>query len=317
MTDAGAAVPLFPEGAPIRRVFGHPVVMLGAGRALLLQLAHPAVARGVAEHSSFDTDPFGRLQRTLDAVNAIVYGTVGDATTAAAAVRAAHRRVRGDGYDATDPALVGWVHATLVDTALRMHARWVRPVPPDVAEAFYADAVVLGELFGAPRASQPSDLGAFRAYVRSTIGDLAPRIGDEQRCLARAVLHPPVPVVVDPLVAVARQLTVGQLPAPLRRAFGFGWDLPREAALQASGLGARLAAAQLRLARRVVPVHRAAAEGDPWPNASPATGPRTATSTGASSRSSTRSARPPTATSCSRSSSPPCASPPTTPTAST
>ena len=68
--DARGAEPvrMFPKGAPIRQVLGHPVVMLGAGRALVLQLTHPAVARGVAEHSSFETDPFGRLQRTLDAV---------------------------------------------------------------------------------------------------------------------------------------------------------------------------------------------------------------------------------------------------------
>jgi uncharacterized protein (DUF2236 family) len=250
---------MFPAGAPIHHVLGHPVVMLGAGRALVLQLTHPGVARGVAEHSSFATDPFGRLQRTLDAVNTIVFGTVDEATQRGAALRAAHRRVRGDGYDATDPELVLWVHATLLDTALRMHARWVRPVPPDVAERFYAQAVVVGELFGAPRASQPPDLDAFRAYVRETIGTLAPRVSDDQRRLARAALHPAVPVVVDPLVTLARQLTIGQLPDPVRRAFGFGWDLPREAALRATGLGTRLAAAQLRWALRAVPVRRAAA----------------------------------------------------------
>ena len=250
---------MFPKGAPIRHVLGHPVVMLGAGRALVLQLTHPAVARGVAEHSSFETDPFGRLQRTLDAVNTIVFGTVDQATERGAVLQAAHRHVRGDGYDATDPELVLWVHATLVDTALRMHARWVGPVPADVAEAFYAQAIVVGELFGAPRTLQPPDLESFRAYVRETIGALAPRVSDDQRRLARAVLHPAVPVVVDPLVALARQLTVGQLPDPVRRAFGFGWDLPREAALRATGLGTRLAVRPLRLALRAVPLLRAAA----------------------------------------------------------
>jgi uncharacterized protein (DUF2236 family) len=246
-----AADGLFPPGSEIRRVWGHPAVMLGAGRALLLQLAHPAVARGVIEHSDFADDPLGRLQRTLDAVDRIVWGSAEDAHATAEGLRAVHRRVRGAGYDATDPALVLWVHATLVDTAIRMHARWVRPLPAPVADAFYAQATVVGELFGVARELQPPDLFAFRAYVREMVGTLGPRIDDSQRRLAHRVLHPSVPIAADPVVAVGRQLTIGQLPRPVREGFGLGWDLPREAALQATGLGTRLLNVPLVLARRV------------------------------------------------------------------
>jgi len=242
---------LFPPGAPVRRVFGHPAVMLGAGRALLLQLAHPAVARGVMEHSEFATDPFGRLQRTLDAVDHIVWGTADEAHATAARLRAVHERVRGEGYDATDPALVLWVHATLVDTALRMHARWARPVPTEEAEAFYAQAAVVGELFGCPLAQQPAGLAEFRAYVRDMVGVLGPTIDDDQRRLAHRVLHPSVPLAADPVVALARQLTIGQLPRPVRDGFRLGWDRPREAALLATGLGTRLLNVPFVLARRV------------------------------------------------------------------
>jgi uncharacterized protein (DUF2236 family) len=251
--------PLFARGAAIRSVFGHPAVLLGAGRALMLQVAHPAVARGVAERSDFAADPFGRLQRTLDAVNAIVYGPADLAYQTAAVLREVHARVTGPGYAASDPALVLWVHATLVDTAMEMHARWVRPLPRPIAEAFYSEAMVLGELFGAPVAHQPADLAAFTAYVHETIEAVVPEVGEQQRQLARAVLHPRVPTIADPVVVLARQLTVGLLPDPVRRAFGFGWDLPREAALRATGLGTRLAAAQLRLARRAVPSRLVAA----------------------------------------------------------
>jgi len=73
------------------------------------------------------------------------------------------------------------------------------------------------------------------------------------------VLHPRVPTLADPLVVLGRQLTVGLLPEPVRRAFGLGWDLPREAALRTTTLGTRLAAAQLRLARRAVPSRLVAA----------------------------------------------------------
>ncbi len=248
----GAGGPgLFPPGSPARRVWGHPVVMLGAGRALLLQLAHPGVARGVMEHSDFAADPFGRLQRTLDAVDRIVWGTAEEANATAARLRAVHGHVRGEGYDATDPALVMWVHATLVDTALRMHSRWARPVPAPVAEAFYRQATVVGELFGCPIAQQPAGLAAFRAYVRQMVGALGPGIDDDQRRLAHRVLHPSVPIAADPVVVLARQLTIGQLPRPVREGFRLGWDRPREAALLATGLGTRLLNVPFALARRV------------------------------------------------------------------
>src|SRR5206468_2892793 len=83
------------------------------GRALRMQLAHPAVAQGVADHSGFEADPFARLRGTLDAMTTIVYGTKEQAAQVAAQVKAIHRRVRGDGYYANDPALLLWVHATL------------------------------------------------------------------------------------------------------------------------------------------------------------------------------------------------------------
>jgi uncharacterized protein (DUF2236 family) len=249
MTPAGDG--LFPPASAIRRVWGHPAVMLGGGRALLLQIAHPGVARGVIEHSDFTRDPFGRLQRTLNAVDRIVWGSAEEAMATAARLRGVHAHVQGEGYDATDPALVLWVHATLVDTALRMHERWVAPVPPAVADAFYAQAMVVGELFGAPRREQPADLAAFRAYMRGMVADLGPRIGDAQRRLAHRVLHPSVPLAADPVVLLGRQLTVGQLPRPVREGFRLRWDLPREAALQATGLGTRLLNAPLALARRV------------------------------------------------------------------
>ena len=242
---------LFPPGSPIRTVWGHPAVLLGGGRALLLQIAHPGVARGVLEHSDFADDPFGRLQRTLAAIDRVVWGSRDEAEETAARLRSRHELVRGEGYDATDPALVLWVHATLVDTALRMHAQWVGPVPAPLADAFYGEAVQVGELFGAPRAVQPPDLVAFRAYMRAMVDELGPAIDDEQRRLAHRVLHPSVPIAADPLVLVGRLLTVGQLPRPVRDGFRLHWDLPREAALQATGLGTRLLNAPLALARRV------------------------------------------------------------------
>ncbi|MGH2727734.1 MAG: oxygenase MpaB family protein, partial [Actinomycetota bacterium] len=90
-----ADVGFFGPGSMNWRVNKEQVMLLGGGRALLLQLAHPMVAAGVAQHSDFASDPLKRLRRTLDATLAIVFGTIAEAERAAAQVRAVHNAVRG------------------------------------------------------------------------------------------------------------------------------------------------------------------------------------------------------------------------------
>jgi uncharacterized protein (DUF2236 family) len=225
----------------IRRVNGEAVLLLGGGRALLMQLAHPLVARGVADHSDFRSNPLLRLQRTLDVVFTIVFGSELEARDAAAALAAVHARVRGPGYRASDPPLMLWVHATLVDTALRVHRRFLGGLQDEDAERYYQDAIQLGELIGVPRAVQPPDLAAFRGYVRRMVGSLT--VTDVARDLAREVLHPRVPwpavPVVEPLALLGRQLTAGLLPPPLRQAYRLSWDPGREAVLSTASLAAR------------------------------------------------------------------------------
>ena len=228
---------LFRQGDVIRRVDGQTLLLLGGGRALLMQLAHPAVAAAVDEHSDFRQDAFGRLRRTLEVTTTMVFGTEAEGREAAAAVAAVHRRVTGDGYRADDPELLLWVHATLVDTALRIHRRFLRPLPAGDAALYYAQSMRLAEALGVPLDRQPPDLAAFAAYVRRMVGSL--EVSPQARTVARAVLHPRVSPVVAPLAELARQVTVGLLPPPLRRQYGLSWDPGREAALQAAGLAAR------------------------------------------------------------------------------
>lgn len=233
--DAG----LFPPDAVVRRVDAEGVLLLGGGRALLMQLAHPQVAAGVADHSDFTTDPMARLRRTLDATFTIVFGTTAQAMQTAASLRAVHDRVVGPGYAANDPALLMWVHATLVDTALRVHARFLRPLPPDDAERYYVESMTVAEVLGVPRAAQPPDLAAFRAYVREMVGSL--EVSDTARRLARGILRPRTPLgpALEPAVLLARQLTVGLLPAPLRAGYRLSWDRPRQTALMLVGAASR------------------------------------------------------------------------------
>ena len=228
---------LFPDDAVIRRVGGEAILLLGGGRALLMQLAHPQVAAGVADHSGFEADPFGRLRRTLEATFTIVYGTEEEADLVARQLWAVHERVTGPGYRANDPELLLWVNATLIDTALRIHARFVRPLTPTDAERYYQDSVIVAEVLGVPRDEQPPDLSAFRDYMRQMVGSL--QVSDTARRLADAVLHPKLPWPAEPGMALARELTAGLLPRPLREQFGLGWDRNRKAALLLAGAASR------------------------------------------------------------------------------
>ena len=119
------------------RVNREAVLLLGGGRALLMQIAHPLVAAGVADHSDFRSDPLGRLRRTLEAMLTITFGTVEEAKRTLRSVNGIHAKVcgtleeatggfaAGSRYQARDPRLLLWVHATLVDTSIVVYRRYV------------------------------------------------------------------------------------------------------------------------------------------------------------------------------------------------
>src|SRR5213082_703348 len=127
---------LFPDDSIVRQVNRENVLVLGGGRALLMQLAHPSVAAGVDEHSDFRTHPIQRLRRTVRMIMAIVFGDRETALAAARAVNQTHGRVRGERYRALDPDLLLWVHATLVDSALATYETFVKPLPAREREDF-------------------------------------------------------------------------------------------------------------------------------------------------------------------------------------
>ncbi len=232
----------FAADAVIRRVDAEGSILLGGGRALLLQLAHPKVAAGVADHSDFEGDPLRRLRGTLEATYTIVFGTDEAATAVAERVKRIHGHVTGPGYEANDPALLCWVNATLVDTAVTVYSAVHGPLTEDEKESYYQDSTYVAELLGCPREAQPADWPAFRRYWHDTIAGL--EVSDTARHLARSIFAPDLPWVAGPPIALARFLTVGTLPHRIRDQYGFRWRTSDRLALDAG----------TALARRVVPL---------------------------------------------------------------
>src|SRR5437764_5598177 len=191
MSDAG----LFGPGSLTWRVNREGVLLLGGGRALVLQVAHPLVAAGVAQHSNYREDPWGRLYRTLDIVTTIVFGTSEESEEAAARLHRVHSRVTGvadDGtaYEANDPDLLMWVHATLVDTSLLIYTTYVGTLTQAEREAYYQEQKLLGTRFGVPWERQPDNYADFSRYFDEVVHGGTLEVTDSLRDVAAATLRP-------------------------------------------------------------------------------------------------------------------------------
>lgn len=207
------------------------MLLLGAGpRALLLQIAHPQVGAGVAEHSDFQTDPWRRLDGTLRSYLRIIYGSSAAARAEIRRLNALHRSIRGSGYSARDPVLSLWVHATLVDSTIVVNREWAGPVTRDQAARFYEETKPIARAFGVSDALLPRDLDAFEAYIAEQLGPSGPvRVGPTARELAAAILHPPLPGVLARAGLHPRLYdwtlwpSIGLLPPPIRDGYGLRW----------------------------------------------------------------------------------------------
>jgi uncharacterized protein (DUF2236 family) len=208
------------------------MLLLGAGpRALLLQLAHPQVAAGVADHSDFRADPWARLDGTLRSYLRIVYGTGTAARAEIRRLNALHATITGPTYRARDPELALWVHATLVDSTIVAADRWLEPLTRERRARYYAETVPIGRAFGIPADLLPVDLDAFEVYVRDAIGPGGPvRVGALARELADIVLHPPLGPIVPALAGLPPWTyawtlwpAIGLLPGSIRDGYELRW----------------------------------------------------------------------------------------------
>jgi uncharacterized protein (DUF2236 family) len=244
------------------RISRESVLLLGGGKALILQVAHPGVAAGVAEHSNYREDPWGRAYRSVEVALRIAFGDAATSRRAAEQLKRVHARVtgtddRGRPYSARDPELLMWVHATLFDTSLEIYDRCVGPLSEREKADAYRDTIRMGEMYGIPSARQPADYAAFRRYWAAML-DRGLRITPVTREVTDLVLNPPLPRIAWPAVEAIRLVTVGTLPAELRRELGLSWGPARERLLGASQLGIRAVMPLLPDLVRSVPPARAA-----------------------------------------------------------
>jgi uncharacterized protein (DUF2236 family) len=172
-------------------------------------------------------------------------------------VNAVHLRVRGTGYDALDPKLLLWVHATLVDSALVVHERFVGGLDPSERGRYYREMKRQALALRVPAAVLPGNLADFDRYMRKQLPRL--EVTDEARQLAADVLAPPAPLPLLPAARLFRLVTVGLLPPALRQAYGLRWPRSLEWALTGGAAASRMALPFVPNILRRWPAARAAA----------------------------------------------------------
>jgi uncharacterized protein (DUF2236 family) len=260
----------FAPESVIRRVGNTPVTpFLGGGAAVLLQVAHPLVAYGVVRHSDYGRDLWRRLGRTLQALYLIAYGTKAEAERAGEAVQAVHDRVRGKTdvglgrfpaetpYSASDPELMLWVHATLVEASLRAYQRFVEPLSPAEQERYYEEMALVARVFGTPASVIPRTLGEFRDYFAAQIAGETIAVTAPAKAVAGLILEAPLPAPLRVVVPAHRLASAGLLPPRLRDAYGLRWSRLHELALPLAARSLRIAAAPaLIAASRLAPLPR-------------------------------------------------------------
>jgi uncharacterized protein (DUF2236 family) len=194
------------------------VLIAGGARAILLQVADPAVAAGVARHSDFAHRPVERLRNTLTFAYAVVLGTPDDAARVASLVNRAHVPVDR----AEDEELQLWVAATLYESATRVHDRVFGPCSEELADELYVAYAALGTSLQMPASLWPADRAAFARYWDARIGSLD--VTDDARQIANDLFAPlTAPAWLRAGLPFGRILTVDLLPASIRSAYGFDW----------------------------------------------------------------------------------------------
>src|SRR5579862_1305299 len=251
----------FEPDSVIRRVGNTPVTpFLGGGTAVLLQVAHPLVAAGVAAHSDYRKDLWRRLGRTLRALYLITFGNKQEARQAAAAVQAVHRHIHGattsrlgpypagTRYSAEDPQLQLWVHATLVYASLSAYQRFEHALSAAEQERYYRQMTTVAQLFGVPAEIIPPRLADFHEYFHAQIESEHICVTGIARDIAQVILDAPLPAPLRLIAPAHRLATTAQLPPEVRKQYGLRWTQRQALTLPIAAHSLRLTATPLLLA---------------------------------------------------------------------
>ena len=246
-------------------------VLLGAGpTALLLQIAHPLVAEGVAQHSRYESDPFGRLHGTLRTTLELIFGDRRMAERAVRRLNAIHSTVRGavgddharrlaDAYRALDPSLLLWVQATLFATSLAAYERWVGQISGDDRERYWQETRAVGQRLGIPLSRSPGDYRAFLGYWHRMLDPTGPiHVTHTARRISRGIIHPPLPLVPAPLVDLLALPGLALLEPRLRAAYGIPWSPAKDRLARLGHIVVRTYVRALPRSWRAMPHARAA-----------------------------------------------------------
>ncbi len=225
----------FSSDSELWKVNRHANGLLFGPAAVLLQVAHPRVAQGVADHSDFRDDALGRLRRTLSTVNRIAFGTVAEAEEMRERLKAVHGGVKGEtsdgmagpkSYSALEPDLLMWVLATLIDASIQGYELVWEPLGPERRERLYQDFRRFGTYFGLGEDVGPGNYGEFVAYYNEMLAsDL---LGSHPLCaeVAAAVVWPQKPWRDRMLGKVVDFLPIETVPVRIRTRLGLkstGW----------------------------------------------------------------------------------------------
>ncbi len=243
-------------------------VLLGGSRAVLMQLAHPLVAMGVSEHSSYMSDPFGRAARTFMHGEWLMFGSMEHARRAAREINRLHKGVHGSlpveagafqkgaSYDARYPELLLWVHATLVDTLLLCYQLFLGPLTDIEQDDYYQQSKQVAHLLGLLPERMPRTVLDLKAYVCDMVHSDALAATPQARRLVQQVMFPPAPAILRPAMHLNYQLTCALLPEPVRQIYGFEWNERRQRVFDLSAWGMRQVLPRFPMRLRELPVTR-------------------------------------------------------------
>jgi uncharacterized protein (DUF2236 family) len=230
-----------------RRINAERMVLFGWSRSILLQMAHPLIAAGVADHSHFRSSARAavvRLRATVRSMLALVYGDATEYARSIGIIRAIHGRVHGTlrqatgvfpagtPYSAEDPALVVWVHATHIESVLMVYEHLVGQLSMDDRDAYCEEAAGVALALGARLADVPRSWTALERYLDTEHASGRIAVGPDARLIADAVLFPPLSLVTGPFAWMNRLITLGLLPAGVRDQYRYGWNDTRTRQLE-------------------------------------------------------------------------------------